>query len=441
MIAVRRMALPGLPQPLIAAILTLLAAVALGWSYWHSPALDQWLWQVGIAGILVCLVIAAYRFPIHIETHTKVEVVTVPVFMLALLAPTALAGSAAGLAILVAEMMVRTRRGLYWSDIWTAASRWVLVVIVAALLAQGLQAHGVSLPYILIATAGWLFLGDVCTLPLVLVAMNQRRPLPMIPALAREMWRVEAAQYLLGIIAVLLVHVMPWALPLLIYPVYLVYASFRRAYELQDNTRTLLQQMADLVDRRDSLTEQHSRHVAELCIPLLQELRVGSTESDVIIAAARVHDLGKIGISETILHKPGPLTPEEWTVMRTHVEVGATMLEQSLQSGRQGQRLAKIIRGHHERWDGRGYPGGLAGADIPLGGRVIAVADAFEAMVADRVYRPGMSEMQALGVLRQGRGTQWDPTVVDAFLRTHTQPVPVTADAGSASVFVREYLP
>jgi hypothetical protein len=435
MIAVRRMALPGLPQPLIAAILTLFAAVTLGWSYWHAPALDPSLWQMSITSILVCLVIVAYRFPIHIDTHTKVEVVTVPVFMLALLAPPALAGCAAGLAILVAEMMVRTRRGLYWSDIWTAASRWVLVVIVAALLARGLQAFGLPLPFILIVSAGWLFLGDVVTLPLVLVAMNHRRPLPTIPALAREMWRVEAAQYLLGIIAVLLVQVMPWALPLLIYPVFLVYASFRRAYELQDNTRMLLQQMADLVDQRDSLTEQHSRHVADLCVPLLQELRVGSNESDLIVAAARVHDLGKIGISETILHKPGPLTSEEWTVMRTHVEVGAAMLEQSLQSGRQGQRLAKIIRGHHERWDGKGYPHGLVGADIPLGGRVIAVADAFDAMVADRVYRPRMSEMQALSVLRQGRGTQWDPRVVDAFLRTRTQPVPVSTEAGTVSAF------
>lgn len=127
--------------------------------------------------------------------------------------------------------------------------------------------------------------------------------------------------------------------------------------------------------------------------------------------------------------------------MRTHVEVGAAMLEQSLQSGRQGQRLAKIIRGHHERWDGNGYPHGLAGADIPLGGRVIAVADAFDAMVADRVYRPRMSEMQALGVLRQGRGTQWDPRVVDAFLRTRTQPAPAPTEAGTVPTFAQEYRP
>jgi hypothetical protein len=439
MSALRRASLPGLPQPLIAVTLTLMAAIVLAWSFWHDAALAPSLWQVCVASVLVFLVVAAYRFPIHIDTHTKVEIVTVPVFVLALLGLPALAAAAAGIAIFWAESLVRARRGLYWSDIWTAASRWVLLVLVAATLSERLQTIGVPLPIVLIVGACWLFLGDVCTLPLVLVAMNQRRPLRMIPALAREMWRVEAAQYLLGVIAVLMIHTMPWALPLLIYPVYLVYASFRRAYELQGNTRTLLQQMADMVDRRDPLTEQHSLHVAELCVPLLRELQVGAVESDLIVAAARVHDLGKIGISEAILHKPALLTAEEWTVMRSHVELGATMLEQSLQSGRQGQRLAWIIRGHHERWDGAGYPHGLAGADIPLGGRVIAVADAFDAMTSDRSYRARMSEQLALAVLRQGRGTQWDPAVVDAFLRTRVQPSPLPADTEAPTVLSQSY--
>ena len=434
MTALRRISLTSAPQPLIAFVLTLCAAVAVSWTYLNAPGIDRLLWQVGGVSLIIGLVVAAYRFPIHIDTHTKIEVASVPVFMLALLVPPALAGTAAGIAIFAAETMVRTRRGLHWSDIWTAASRWMLVVTAAAILAQRLQALGVPLPYVLLAGAVFLFLGDIWTLPLVLVGMNRRRPLHMLSTLAREMWRVEAAQYVLGIIAVLLVSGMPWALPLLVYPVYLVYASFRRAYELQDDTRALLQRMADLVDRRDPLTEQHSRRVAELCGPLLQELRIGGNERDLIIAAARVHDLGKIAIGEAILHKPGPLTSEEWTVMRSHVEVGATMIEQCLQSGRQGQRLAEITRGHHERWDGKGYPSGLSGADTPLGGRVIAVADAFEAMTSDRTYRPRMSEGHALAVLRQGRGTQWDPAVVDAFLRTRMQPARRPRETGATTL-------
>jgi HD-GYP domain-containing protein (c-di-GMP phosphodiesterase class II) len=136
-----------------------------------------------------------------------------------------------------------------------------------------------------------------------------------------------------------------------------------------------------------------------------------------------LHDVGKIGVPDAILHKPGPLDPTEWSLMRHHPDIarrvleGITFLAPSLDA----------VAAHHERWDGTGYPGGLAGEAIPLGGRIVAVADAYDAMVSDRVYRAGLPHSAALAELEEGRGTQFDPDVADAFLRS--DPVEITPPA------------
>jgi HD-GYP domain-containing protein (c-di-GMP phosphodiesterase class II) len=136
-------------------------------------------------------------------------------------------------------------------------------------------------------------------------------------------------------------------------------------------------------------------------------------------AAGVLHDLGKLGIADAILHKPGPLDDAEWREMRRHPEIGARILEHA------GLRdIAGWVRAHHERLDGRGYPGALLADDIPLEARVLAVADAYEAMIADRPYRSAMPAAEAVEELRRCAGSQFDPEVVDAFLRALA---PVTA--------------
>jgi HD-GYP domain-containing protein (c-di-GMP phosphodiesterase class II) len=125
-----------------------------------------------------------------------------------------------------------------------------------------------------------------------------------------------------------------------------------------------------------------------------------------------LHDLGKLGIADAILHKPGPLDEAEWREMRRHPEVGARILEHA------GMRdIAVWVKAHHERIDGRGYPDGLTGAEISLEARILAVADAYEAMVADRPYRAGMTSDLACAELLRCAGSQFDPDVVGAFLR------------------------
>ncbi|MCZ7567308.1 MAG: HD-GYP domain-containing protein [Ardenticatenaceae bacterium] len=182
---------------------------------------------------------------------------------------------------------------------------------------------------------------------------------------------------------------------------------------MQASTQQLLESLADTVDLRDPYTGGHSRRVTAFCQGMLRELGISGHEADLIIAAARVHDIGKIGIPDEILRKPGKLTPEEWAIMSAHSARGAELL------ARYGDfaRGAGIVRHHHERWDGQGYPDGLKEFEIPFGARVIAVADSFDAMTSDRPYRRGMSGAQAVSILRKECGRQWDASIVDAFLR------------------------
>jgi two-component system, cell cycle response regulator len=132
-----------------------------------------------------------------------------------------------------------------------------------------------------------------------------------------------------------------------------------------------------------------------------------------VARAAELHDLGKIGIPDEILDKPGPLDEVEWSFMRRHTTIG----ERILMAAPALRLVARLVRSSHERWDGRGYPDGLAGERIPLGARVVCVCDAFHAMTSDRSSRRAMSRSDALAELRRCAGTQFDPAVVDAFCR------------------------
>jgi HD-GYP domain-containing protein (c-di-GMP phosphodiesterase class II) len=168
------------------------------------------------------------------------------------------------------------------------------------------------------------------------------------------------------------------------------------------------------VDLRDPYTGGHSRRVTAYCKRILQELGVHGPEVELILSAARVHDIGKIGIPDAVLNKPGPLTAEERALMEQHPVLGANLLRRYPDFA----RGVALVRHHHESWDGRGYPDGLKTTEIPFGARVMAVADSYDAMTSDRPYRRGMPVHTAAQILREGRGRQWDAQVVDAFLRT-----------------------
>jgi diguanylate cyclase (GGDEF)-like protein len=170
--------------------------------------------------------------------------------------------------------------------------------------------------------------------------------------------------------------------------------------------------LAETLDLRDPTTALHSRTVGRLARATAVAIGLPDHRVERIHAAGVLHDLGKLGIADAILHKPGPLDEAEWREMRRHPEVGARILEHA------GMRdIAVWVKAHHERIDGRGYPDGLTGAEISLEARILAVADAYEAMVADRPYRAGMTSDLACAELLRCAGSQFDPDVVGAFLR------------------------
>ncbi len=133
------------------------------------------------------------------------------------------------------------------------------------------------------------------------------------------------------------------------------------------------------------------------------------TRSSLIVKAGDLHDIGKLGIPDEIISKPGPLTDQEWEFMRQHTVMGEQIIAAA---GPSLQRIGPLVRASHERWDGRGYPDGLAGEEIPLGARIITICDSFRAMLDDRAYKPAMSLNDALAELRRCAGAQFDPHLV-----------------------------
>jgi putative two-component system response regulator len=190
-------------------------------------------------------------------------------------------------------------------------------------------------------------------------------------------------------------------------------------YDRLDDSTRVVAALARAVEAKDSYTEMHTERVATSARELARTAGVPEGKLDDIFLGGLIHDIGKIGVPDSLLGKAGPLTTQEVAVMRSHVIVG----EEIVGPLRSAAGVLPIIRHHHERWDGTGYPDRLAGEAIPLPARIVAVCDAFDAMVSDRPYRPSLGAERALEILRAGAGRQWDPEMVALFLATHLQPV------------------
>jgi putative nucleotidyltransferase with HDIG domain len=187
--------------------------------------------------------------------------------------------------------------------------------------------------------------------------------------------------------------------------------SLGRAY---DGT---LRSLVAALDARDSETAGHSERVADLTMAIAAEMGIAADTDDwrYMSWGSLLHDVGKIAIPDHILRKPGALTPDEWDAMRTHPKTGSEIL-------RSVDFLipaSDIVLAHHERFDGGGYPRGLAGEEIPLGARIFMIADSFDAMTSDRIYRSAMPAEEALAEILRHSGSQFDPTAVRAFLTVY----------------------
>lgn len=197
------------------------------------------------------------------------------------------------------------------------------------------------------------------------------------------------------------------------------YLEMRRLYQTREHELDLarletLERLARAAEYRDDTTGQHIIRVGRLSEQIGRVLGLSEERLFELRHAAPLHDVGKIGVPDAILRKPAPLTDDEWALMRQHPEIGARILEGCDYPVIQMARTIALT--HHEHWDGTGYPQGLRGEEIPLWGRIVAVVDAYDAMVNNRPYRPALSHEQAIETLQSEREKQFDPQIVDAFL-------------------------
>ena len=178
----------------------------------------------------------------------------------------------------------------------------------------------------------------------------------------------------------------------------------------QDKLHDVIECLTSAMEAKDPYTSGHSSRVADMTYDIAISMGITGKKLEIIHLAAHLHDIGKIGIPEAILNKEDKLLPAEWELIKKHPEIGYNILSKS----KQMKEIAKIVLHHHERWDGKGYPQGLSKGEIPLGSRIIAVADSIDAMTSSRPYRMALSWEECQKEINENSGVQFDPAVVKA---------------------------
>ena len=402
----------GLPRPLQAYLASVVGASLLVGGVLVA-ALPVAGTDVPLSLLFLGLLVLAQRYEIHLAPKTKVSVDTAVLFAAALLFPPNVALLLAGAGASLSDLLARRR----WYNVAFNAAQVGLTTGLASLLYrlvspdpvwQGgtLAWHAIGV----VVAAAAMYLGNAVLVDVAVALQLGQRPLVGWWLRHRVDVPHHVALFLLGTLPALTARDHPWTVALLAVPVGIVHVALRDMVRLRRQTREAVEALADLVDLRDPYTHGHSQRVAYYSGLLAERLGLPPEEVELVRTAARVHDIGKIAVSDRVLLKPGRLDEAEWREMQRHPEVGAEILAR-FPDFRAGQ---EYVRAHHERPDGRGYARGLRAGQIPLGAAIIAVADSFDAMTSDRPYRAALPLEVALEEFRRHRGTQWDARVVDA---------------------------
>jgi putative nucleotidyltransferase with HDIG domain len=299
--------------------------------------------------------------------------------------------------------------------LFNMANLTLSVAVGSALWSLGGGAGGLaspfSIPWIAAAALGYFAINTGLTAAMVAYVLH----LPI-----RLVWWRSHAKMMTANLALLAVGVpaaglwlaYPWMLVCLAIALLAVHGAMSDRVKLETQTLESLFELADILDARDKYTHGHSERVGHYAEQLAVQLELPGDRTHLAFLAGRLHDIGKCAIDNEVLLKPGALGDSERDQMRRHPEVGSAMLAHfSL-----FREVAQFVRGHHERWDGDGYPDGLRAESIPLESRIIAIVDSYDAMTTTRPYRVALPHAEAVRRLRAGAGEQWDPKIVSVFV-------------------------
>src|SRR5919201_346586 len=419
----RRSELFRLPVALTA--VTVLAATA---GRLHGPAVDWWLVaSLSVAGLL------SLAFPLHISLSVKVSVASAVFFASVLLLPAlqaaALVGALQSIDLGVAAMRkVRRPRekppkwAVGVSLLFNGGQAYFSALLGGLLLAAGGVSASTGIgtarqALVLIAAAALMHATNIFLVSVAVALGTSRNPVPLFFSTQRVVYVQFASLYLLGTAAAFASAQFAWLPLLAIVPAALTYQSLRMRVEMGRDAMRAMERMADEVDRRDPYTFNHSQRVAIYSHAIARKLGFSSSDVEILALAAKVHDIGKIRIPDSILLKPAPLTPSERRVMESHSRLGYDILRPFSEYS----KVLDLVLAHHERYDGRGYPNGTIGRNLMLIAQVIPVADSLDAMTTARAYRDARPWSVAMSELRRGAGSQWNPHVVEAAVAVLSQ--------------------
>jgi hypothetical protein len=382
-------------------------------------------------GFWTVLTLLASALPVQLSSGVQVAVSTAP-----LMAATILGGPTAGaIAAALGTFDAREVRGrVAWYGTLANHAAIVLPIIAAGLALNGLKLLGDGVLWelvaALVATLVY-FLGNLVLVSVIVVIRGGES--------IREFWTAsETSNLWANLVALaplgwLMAQMYKsdagwWTTLLFGVPLFTTRVAYQRFVEMREMFTQTIGALAEAVDKRDPYTSKHSQRVRLISVDIGRQMRVSAAELEALEWGGLLHDVGKIGVPDSVLLKQGKLTREERMIMNAHPVLGAQII------GPVDHLAAElpVIRHHHEWYNGSGYPDRLIGDEIPRLARILHVADAFEAMTADRPYRKALSGEQAVSELRKFAGVQFDPEVVDAFM--HTDWAAETRDPGRADL-------
>ena len=378
-----------------------------------TPAWNEAALALGLGAAAV----VARHFPLQIAFRRRMVTDGAPLFASLLLLPPWLAAVVAFVAVGLAECLVPSSKRDFRQVVFNACQAFLGVAAGAGVFAvvanASLPSSDASVMWgVLLSAAAALAVGDALVFLVVWAQLGIRfRRMAADYMKGRADLPYDAALYAAGFVGAMAGSIHAWLLVLLVVPTPVLYRAMRNQMALRQQTREAVEALADIVDERDPYTFGHCKRVAEYAAALCRQMGFSPDLTDEIVLAARVHDVGKIGIRDSVLLKPDRLSDDEYDHIKQHPDIGARLTARfpDFAAG------TRYIRHHHERFDGSGYPLGLVGKEIPLGARIIAVADTYDAMTSTRVYRPEMDEDRARTEMLAAAGPQLDPEVVDAW--------------------------